>query len=109
MNIDELIKLATIPENSESVMCDIEKFSEEMRNLREFVESEKLKSVAVERNSEQLNAVLERIENENFELKEYDDVAVRQLVERVVVEGKNRITVRIKGGFEVRKELGNDG
>ena len=109
MNIDELIKLATIPENSESVMCDIEKFSEEMRNLREFVESEKLKSVAVERNSEQLNAVLERIENENFELKEYDDVAVRQLVERVVVEDKNRITVRIKGGFEVRKELGNDG
>ena len=86
-------------------MCDIEKFSEEMRNLREFVESEKLKSVAVERNSEQLNAVLERIENENFELKEYDDVAVRQLVERVVVEGKNRITVRFKGGFEVRKEL----
>lgn len=37
MNIDELIKLATIPENSESAMSDIEKFSEEMRKLREFV------------------------------------------------------------------------
>ena len=51
-------------------MCDIEKFSEEMRNLREFVEIEKRKSAAAERNSEQLNAVLERIENEIFELKE---------------------------------------
>lgn len=104
-NIDELIKLATEPENSESAMSDIEKFSEEMKNLREFVESEKLKSAAAESNSEQLNAVLERIENENFKLTEYDDVAVRQ---RVVVEGKNCITVRFKGGFEVRKELEND-
>ena len=108
-NIDELIKLATVPENAESAMSDIEKFSEEMKNLREFVESEKLKSAAAERNSEQLNAVLERIENEDFKLTEYDDVAVRQLVERVVVESKNCITVRLKGGFEAREKLGNDG
>lgn len=109
MNIDDLIKLATEPENSERAMCDIEKFSEEMKNLREFIEIEKQKSAADERNSEQLNVVLERIENEDFKLKVYDDVAVRQLVERIVVEGKNCITVRFKGGFEVRKELDNDG
>lgn len=53
--------------------------------------------------------MLERIENENFELKEFDDVAVRQLVERVVVESENCITVRLKCGFEARKELENDG
>ena len=108
-NMDELIKLATEPENTKEAMCDIEKFSEENKNLREFVESEKRKNAAAESNSEQLNTVLERIENENFKLKEYDDVAVRQLVERVVAEGKNRITVRFKGGFEARKELDNDG
>lgn len=108
-NIDELIKLATEPENSERAMCDIEKFSEEMKNLREFVEIEKRKNAAAESNSEQLNAVLERIENEDFKLTEYNDVAVRQLVERVVVESKNCITVRFKGGFEVRKELDNGG
>ena len=90
-------------------MCDIEKFSEEMKNLREFIESEKIKSAAKENNTEQLNAVLERIENEDFKLTEYDDVAVRQLVERVVVEGKKCITVRFKGGFEVRNALDNDG
>ncbi len=108
-NIDELIKLATEPENTKEAMCDIEKFSEEMKNLREFIESEKIKSAAKENNTEQLNAVLERIENEDFKLTEYDDVAVRQLVERVVVEGKKCITVRFKGGFEVRNELDNDG
>lgn len=108
-NIDELIKLATEPENTKEAMCDIEKFSEEMKNLREFIKSEKIKSAAKENNTEQLNTVLEWIENEDFKLTEYDDVAVRQLVERVVVEGKKCITVRFKGGFEVRNELDNDG
>ena len=105
MNIDELIKLATEPENSESAMSDIEKFSEEMKNLREFIESEKRKNAAAESNSGQLNAVLERIENEDFKLTEYDDVAVRQLVERVAVESKNCITVRFKGGLIVNQSL----
>lgn len=105
MNIDELIKLATEPENTKDAMSDIEKFSDEMKNLREFVESEKLKSAAAESDSEQLNAVLDRIENEDFKLKEYDDVAVRQLVDRVVVEGKNCLTVRFKGGLIVNQSL----
>lgn len=47
------------------------------------------------------------IGNEDFKLTEYDDVTVRQFAERVVVECKNCITVRFKGGFEVRKELEN--
>lgn len=105
MNIDELIKLATEPENTKDAMSDIEKFSEEMKNLREFVESEKLKSAAAESDSEQLNAVLEWIEYEDFKLKEYDDVAVRQLVERVVVQYKNCITVRFKDGLIVNQSL----
>lgn len=90
---------------SNLIKCDIEKFSEEMKNLREFIESEKRKNAAAESNSEQLNAVLDRIENEDFKLTEYDDVAVRQLVERVVVESKNCITVRFKCGLIVNQSL----
>ena len=33
-NIDELIKLATVPENAEGAVSDTKKFSEEMKNLR---------------------------------------------------------------------------
>ncbi len=40
-NIDELIKLATMPETAESAMSDITRFSDEMKSLREFVEAEK--------------------------------------------------------------------
>ena len=107
-NIDELIKLATVPEIAATAMADIEKFSEEMKTLREFIETEKAKQAAAERGSTELDAVLERLENEDFKMTEYDDVAVRQLIEKVTVESKDMITVTFKGGFEIRKDLNGD-
>ena len=104
-NIDELIGLATIPESAESAMIAIERFSKEMKSLREFIENEKAKTATVESSSEQLNAVLDRLEQEDFELTKYDDIAVRQLVEKVTVNDKVTITVTFKGGFEIRKGL----
>ena len=104
-NIDELIKLATMPETAESAMSDITRFSEEMKSLREFVEAEKSKQSAAQQNSAELTKMLERLENEDFRLTKYDDVAVRQLIEKVTVIDKNTITVTFKGGFELRKEL----
>ena len=107
-NIDELIKLATVPETAQSAMSDIEKFSEEMKTLREFIETEKAKQMTAQGSSAELDAILERLENENFTMTEYDDVAVRQLIEKVTVESKGTITVTFKGGFEIGKELNGD-
>ncbi|MCX4356307.1 MAG: recombinase family protein [Oscillospiraceae bacterium] len=104
-NIDELIKLATVPETASTAMADIEKFSEEMKTLREFIENEKAKQMTAQRGSAELDAILERLENEDFTMTEYDDVVVRQLIEKITVESKDTITVTFKGGFEVRKEL----
>ena len=61
--------------------------------------------MTVQRCSTELDAILERLEREDFTMTKYDDIAVRQLVEKVTVEGKNIITVTFKGGFEIRKEL----
>ena len=107
-NIDELIKLATVPETAATAMADIEKFSKEMKTLREFIETEKAKQMTAQRGSAELDAILKRLENEDFTMTEYDDVAVRQLIEKVTVESKNTITVTFKGGFEVRKDLNGD-
>ena len=76
-----------------------------MKALREFIETEKAKSMSAEQNTEQMNAVLERLEQENFTLTEYDDVVVRQIIERVTVESQKHIMVQFKGGTEVRKEI----
>lgn len=106
-NIDELIKLATVPESAAAAMTDIQKFSEEMKALREFIEAEKMKQAKTERSNYELDMVLKRLENEDFAIAEYDDVVVRQLIEKITVMDKNTITVTFKGGFEVRKGLIN--
>lgn len=107
-NIDELIKLATVPETAATAMADIEKFSEEMKTLREFIETEKAKQMTAQKGSAELDAILEQLENEDFTMTEYDDVAVRQLIEKITVESKDTITVTFKGGFEIRKDLNGD-
>lgn len=104
-NMDELIKLATVPETAQSAMSDIAKFSDEMKALREFIETEKAKQAAAQHGSDELNKVLERLEKEDFTLTEYNDIVTRQLIERITVESKDTITITFKGGFEIRKEL----
>lgn len=106
-NIDELIKLAAVPGSAAAAMTDIQKFSEEMKALREFIKSEKMKQAKTERSNYELDMVLQRLENEDFAIAEYDDVVVRQLIEKITVKDKNTITVTFKGGFEVRRELNN--
>lgn len=107
-NMDELIKLATVPETAENAMPDIAKFSEEMKMLREFIETEKAKQTEVQHGSNELSNVLQRLEKEDFTLTEYDDIVTRQLIEQITVESKDTITVTFKGSFEVRKELNGD-
>ncbi len=104
-NIDELIKLATVPESAQSAMTDIAKLSDEMKMLREFIEVEKSKQAATKYCSDELSKVLHRLEKEDFILTEYDDVVTRQLIERITVDSKDIITVRFKGSFEIRKEF----
>ncbi len=104
-NMDELIKLATVPDTAENAMSDIAKFSEEMKMLREFIETEKAKQTEVQHDSNELSNVLQRLEKENFTLTEYDDIVTRQLIEQITVDIKNTITVRFKGGFEMRANL----
>ncbi|MCM1166467.1 MAG: hypothetical protein NC299_13470 [Lachnospiraceae bacterium] len=107
-NIDELIKLATVPETAATAMSDIARFSDEMKALREFIENEKAKQAAAQRGFAELDAVLNRLESEDFTMTEYDDVAVRQLIEKVTVESRDIITITFKGGFETRKVLNGD-
>lgn len=104
-NIDELIRLATVPETAENAMSDIAKFSEEMKMLREFIETEKAKQTEVQHGSNELSNVLQSLEKEDFALTEYDDIVTRQLIEQITVDTKNTITVRFKGGFEMRANL----
>lgn len=51
-NMDELLRLATAPESSASAMTNIQRFSNEMKGLREFIEGEKAKVSSSENDTE---------------------------------------------------------
>ncbi len=104
-NMNELLRLATTPESNKTAMADIQKFSDEMKALREFIETEKAKTATAEQDTEQMNAVLERLEQADFTLTEYDDVVVRQMVERITVADKQTVRIRFIGGMEITQCL----
>ena len=104
-NMNELLRLATTPESNKTAMADIQKFSDEMKALREFIETEKAKTSMAEQDTEQMNAVLERLEQADFTLTEYDDVVVRQMVERITVADKQTVRIRFIGGMEITQCL----
>lgn len=103
--MDELLRLATVPESSASEMADIQRFSEEMKGLREFIEGEKAKVTSSEKDTKQMRAVLERLEREDFSLSEYDDVIVRQVVEEIRIVDKQTVSIRFLGGMQVSQSV----
>ena len=54
---------------------------------------------------EKIDSTLAEIENEKFELKAFDDVLIRKLIECVKVMSKTELLIIFKGGYEVRAEI----
>lgn len=56
-------------------------------------------------NQEKIDNITDKISNEKFEFKTFDNVLVRKLIECVKVLSKNEIIVIFKGGYEVKTEV----
>lgn len=104
-NINDLIELASQSGSSDTSLHNIQKFSDEMKELRSFIEHEKVKQIGISHDTEQIKMVLDRIDSINFELDGYDDVTVRHLVMSVKVIDKESIIVKFQGGVETKEKL----
>ena len=70
--------------------------------------SQKLLSLKAQANTESnglSDEIKADIDNSNFELRQYDDVLVRKIVECVKILNKEEISVTFKGGYEIKSEL----
>ncbi len=104
-NMNELLRLATTPESSKTAMADIQKFSDEMKALREFIETEKSKAMTAEQDTEQMNMVLKRLEQTDFTLTEYDDMITRQIVKIIGVIDKHTIEISFIGAMKILQKI----
>lgn len=102
----DLISLIT------SGACEEDKLDGEFAKLyqEETQLSEKLLSMKAQANADndtqkKIESTLAEIENEKFELKSFDDVLIRKLIECVKVMSKTELLIIFKGGYEVRAEI----
>lgn len=102
----DLISLIT------SDACEEDKLDSEFAKLyeEETQLSEKLLSLKAQANSDndtqkKIESTLAEIESEKFELKAFDDVLIRKLIECVKVMSKTELLIIFKGGYEVRAEI----
>lgn len=90
--------------------CDEEKLDSEFARLYSEEQTLEGKLLTLKQqnklsaqNQEKIDNITDKISNEKFEFKTFDNVLVRKLIECVKVLSKNEIIVIFKGGYEVKK------
>lgn len=92
--------------------CDEEKLDSEFARLYSEEQTLEGKLLTLKQqnklsaqNQEKIDNITDKISNEKFEFKTFDNVLVRKLIECVKVLSKNEILVIFKGGYEVKTEV----
>ena len=123
---DDIIDTAAVTsrmEELDSVMMDLvelssrssasadyfdEKFkeiSDERTELQNRLRDHEQRQAIAQNNNARMQELFEILEQANFNLKEYDEALVRQLISKVTVLSAEQIQITFKGGFEVEQKL----
>lgn len=93
-------------------VCDEDKLDSEFAKLydEEKRHNEKLHLLLEQNNMENITQskiknIFSEIESEKLELKEFDDILIRKLIECVKVICKTELLIIFKGGYEVSAEI----
>lgn len=84
---------------------EFSKLFDEEQQLSERLALLKSKNKTSAETQQKLDKIMDMIEHEKFELKTFDNVLIRKLIECVKVLSKTEILVIFKGGYEVRAEI----
>ena len=92
--------------------CDEDKLDSEFsrlyqeeQQLSERLEILKSQNKTSAETQKRIDKIMDMIEHEKFELKTFDNVLIRKLIECVKVLGKTVILVIFKGGYEVKTDI----
>lgn len=93
-------------------VCDEDKLDSEFAKLYDEEKrlNEKLHLLLEQKNMENITQskiknIFSEIESEKLELKEFDDILIRKLIECVKVISKTELLIIFKGGYEVSAEI----
>ncbi|MBP3855822.1 MAG: hypothetical protein IK990_09470, partial [Ruminiclostridium sp.] len=84
---------------------EFKRLSDEIEKINEQIRTEQEKLTERSVSADTMQTILDRIENTNFQLTEYDDVMTRGFIERITVIDKHTIKIQFKGGYETVQTL----
>ena len=84
---------------------EFSKLYQEEKQLSERLDILKSQNKTSVETQAKLDKIMYMIEHEKFELKTFDNVLIRKLIECVKVLGKTEILVIFKGGYEVKTNI----
>lgn len=79
--------------------------SDERTELQNRLRGHEQRQVIAQNNNARMKELFEILEQANFNLNEYDEALVKQLIAKVTVVSAEKIQIAFKGGFEVEQAL----
>lgn len=79
--------------------------SDERTELQNRLRGHEQRQVIAQNNNTRIKELFEILEQANFNLNEYDEALVKQLISKVTVVSAEKIQITFKGGFEVEQAI----
>lgn len=79
--------------------------SDERTELQNRLRDHEQRQVITQNNNTRMKELFEILEQANFNLNEYDEALVKQLISKVAVVSSEKMQITFKGGFEVEQAL----
>ena len=102
---DYMMKAACTEGDKSRYLDEVEKIFAKVKVLREQLEVLDASINSTEANFYEKNRISELLQNQGFDIVEYDDMLVRRLIECIKILANKTIVVIFKGGFEVIEGL----
>jgi len=102
---DLVMLIASGGSDENKLDSEFAKLYQEEQQLSERLETLKSQNKTSAETQAKLDTIMRMIEHEKFELKTFDNVLIRKLIECIKVLSNTEILVIFKGGYEVKAEI----
>lgn len=79
--------------------------SDERTELQNRLRDHEQRQIIAQNNNARMKELFEILERANFNLNEYDEALVKQLIAKVTIVSSEKIQITFKGGFEAEQAL----
>lgn len=98
--VKELIQAITKAASSGEYSAEMQSMVDELNSIKSVIAKKKAKQTSAEKSAGRLDEILEAVDSLKNQPIEFDNQAIRKLIDCIKVLSKNEILIIFKGGIE---------